>query len=91
MTHGVINYVYQRYGVPRTVRCDRGPNVLSRLIRAVNEALGTNMVLGEAYHHESQGLVERFNLTLIEIRGLAATRSVRIRCRTAAATTQQRS
>ena len=51
----------------RAIRSDRGSNLAATIAEAVNAAIGTNMLISKAHHHESAGSVERFNKTLIEM------------------------
>ena len=59
-----IQHIFPRYGLPRTVRSDGGSNLTSKLIQAVYEASGIELAEATAHHHNSAGLVERFNDTL---------------------------
>ena len=56
-----------RYGTPRTIRSDCGSNLTSQLCNKIYELCGINLAQSTAYHHQSAGLVERFNHTLIEM------------------------
>ena len=67
MVNMFINHIYVRYGIPRWVRSDRGPNLAAKVIKAVNDATGTNMLLSKSYHSASQGVVERFHHTLTDM------------------------
>ena len=58
------HHIFSRYGLPRTVRCDGGSNLGSMLIKAVYEKSQIELAEATAHHHESAGLVERFNDTL---------------------------
>ena len=58
------HHIFSRYGLPRTVRCDGGSNLGSMLIKAVYESSQIELAEATAHHHESAGLVERFNDTL---------------------------
>ena len=59
-----IHHIFARYGLPRTVRCDGGSNLGSMLVQAVYHASGIELAEATAHHHNSAGLVERFNDTL---------------------------
>ena len=58
------HHIFSRYGLPRTVRCDGGSNLGSMLVQAVYDASGIELAEATAHHHNSAGLVERFNDTL---------------------------
>lgn len=59
-----ITHIFSRYGLPRTVRSDGGSNLTSKLIKAVYDASHIELSEATAHHHNSAGLVERFNDTL---------------------------
>ncbi|GMF35670.1 unnamed protein product [Phytophthora fragariaefolia] len=52
-------------GVPEHLLSDRGSNFISELAKSFYETLGINKLFGDAYHPQTQGLVERFDGTLI--------------------------
>ena len=58
--------IVQRFGMPRVLRSDRGSNIASRLCDIVLEKSGVDLKPSTAEHHQSVGLVERFNQTLIQ-------------------------
>ena len=59
-----VQHIFPRYGLPRTVRSDGGSNLTVKLIKAVYDAGGIELAEATAHHHNSAGLVERFNDTL---------------------------
>ena len=59
-----INLIVTRYGLPRRVRSDRGKNLASNLIHAFYEHFDIALDLSTAEHHQSAGVVERFNDTI---------------------------
>ena len=59
-----IENIVSRFGVPRCLVCDRGSNLISKLCQEVYELLGVDMKPSTAYHHNTSGLVERYNRTL---------------------------
>ncbi|KAG3089473.1 hypothetical protein PI125_g17984 [Phytophthora idaei] len=61
----MIEGVICRHGVPERLLSDRGSNFTSNLARSLYETLGIKKLLGSAYHPQTQGLVERFNGTLM--------------------------
>ncbi|POM79646.1 Uncharacterized protein PHPALM_2626, partial [Phytophthora palmivora] len=61
----MVNEVISRHGVPEKLLSDQGSNFISELARSLYETLGIKKLFGAAYHPQTQGLVERFNGTLI--------------------------
>lgn len=61
----MIDGVISRHGVPDQLLSDRGSNFTSDLARSLYETLGIKKLFGAAYHPQTQGLVERFNGTLM--------------------------
>lgn len=59
-----MDNVVCRHGVPIELLSDRGPNLLSGLIKDVCSLLGMRKINTTAYHPQSNGLVENFNRTL---------------------------
>ena len=53
-----------RYGVPRRILSDNGPNFVALLTRRVYEVFGIHPQFASAYHPQTNGLAERFNSTL---------------------------
>ncbi|POM80721.1 Gag-pol fusion protein [Phytophthora palmivora] len=60
----MVNEVISRHGVPERLLSDQGSNFISELARSFYETLGIKKPFGAAYHHQTQGLVGRFNGTL---------------------------
>jgi transposase InsO family protein len=56
-----------RYGAPKYLVSDRGANFLSALSMKIYELLKINKVNTTSYHPQSNGIVERFNATLINM------------------------
>ena len=61
-----VDEIFSRHGAPRTFLTDRGSNFLSSLVTEVCRLLNTKKVNTTAYHPQTDGLVERFNNTLVE-------------------------
>ena len=59
-----LTHVVARYGAPRGISTDLGSNLTSMLCRAVYDQTGVDLSVSPSDHHESAGLVERFNQTL---------------------------
>ena len=55
------------FGVPEALLSDRGTNLLSYLMKDVCSCLGIKKLKTTAYHPQCDGMVERFNRTLIAI------------------------
>ena len=63
----LVEEIVSRHGVPERLLSDRGPNFLSCLIEKVCQLLGTTKVNTSGYHPQCDGLVEKFNSTLINM------------------------
>ena len=57
--------IVSRHGVPTQILSDRGKTFLSNLMKEVVKLLGIHQCNATAYHPQTDGLVERFNRTLI--------------------------
>ena len=62
----IVDEIFTRHGAPRTLLTDRGSNFLSSLMKEVCHLLNIKKLNTTAYHPQTDGLVERFNGTLIE-------------------------
>ena len=60
-----VESVVSRHGVPEELLSDRGPNFLSELIQEICNLLGVKKINTSGYHPQCDGLVEKFNSTLI--------------------------
>ena len=67
----VVNEFICRFGTPDTIHTDQGRNFESGLIRDICQLLGVKKTRTTPYHPESDGLVERFNRTLIDMLSMA--------------------
>ena len=56
-----------RFGAPRIFHTDRGSNFESELFRELCSILGIVKTRTTSYHPQSDGLVERFNRTLVQM------------------------
>ena len=63
LTDGIVC----RYGVPERLLSDRGAYFISELANAFYSVLGIKKLTSSAYHPQTQGLVERFNGTLMKM------------------------
>ena len=59
--------VFATYGIPQTVHSDQGRNFESTLLRQTLEAFGVNKSRTTAYHPQGDGMVERFNRSLLQL------------------------
>ncbi|KAH9085199.1 hypothetical protein LEN26_020572, partial [Aphanomyces euteiches] len=63
----LIDEVLCRFGVPNRLLSDRGSNFISELAETMYTTLGIHKLTSAPYHPQSQGLVERFNHTIIQM------------------------
>ena len=63
----LVEEIISRHGVPHQLLSDRGPSFLSCLMTEVCRLMGIKKVNTTAYHPQSDGLVERFNRTLLDM------------------------
>ena len=68
----VANVFVSRFGVPDVLHTDQGRNFESTMIKEVCQLLGIVKTRTTPYHPQSDGLVERFNRTLLNLLSLAA-------------------
>ena len=64
------NFVYEvllKYGAPEKVLTDQGRNFLSELIAEICKLFNIKQIRTTAYHPQTDGLVERFNRTMIDM------------------------
>ncbi len=62
-----VESIVCRHGIPEELLSDRGPNFLSELIQEVCKLLGVKKINTSGYHPQTDGLVEKFNSTLINM------------------------
>lgn len=63
----LVEQVVCRHGVPEQLLSDRGTNFLSELIKGVCDVLGIKKINTSGYHPQTDGLVEKFNSTLVSM------------------------
>ncbi len=61
----LVDEVISRHGAPRQLLSDQGQNFLSKLVAEICDLFQTRKVNTTAYHPSTDGLVERFNRTLL--------------------------
>jgi len=59
--------VFTRFGVPRRLLSDNGPEFEGRLINALSRQLGIEKLHTTTYHPEGDGMVERMNRTIMQL------------------------
>ena len=62
-----VEQIVCRHGVPEQLLSDRGTNFLSELIKGVCDVLGVKKINTSGYHPQTDGLVEKFNSTLVNL------------------------
>ena len=62
-----VENVVCRHGIPEELLSDRGTNFMSDLIQGICDQLGVKKVNTSGYHPQTDGLVEKFNSTFIEM------------------------
>ncbi len=62
-----VESIMCRHEIPVELLSDRGPNFLSELIQEVCKLLGVKKINTSGYHPQTDGLVEKFNSTLINM------------------------
>ena len=63
----LMTHVISRHGTPRCIRSDAGSNLASDLTGLILQKTGVDLRPSPAEHHESVGLVERFQQTLVRM------------------------
>ena len=63
----LVEQIVSRHGVPVEILSDRGRSFLSAPMKEVEVLLGFHKINTSAYHPQTDGLVERYNGTLIPL------------------------
>ena len=59
--------IFAKYGLPTALHSDQGCNLESAILHQTSEAFGIKKSRTTAYHPEGDGMVERFNCTLLQL------------------------
>ncbi len=62
-----IQDIICRHGCPTKLLSDRGKNFMSELMQSVCATLGVKKIQTSPYHPQSDGMVEKFNSTILKI------------------------
>ena len=62
-----IEHIVCRHGIPEELLSDRGTNFLSSLIQEICQVLSVKKINTSGYHPQTDGLIEKFNATLINM------------------------
>src|SRR5271168_1993349 len=60
----LIETTFRRYGTPKKVISDRGPQFVSQVMKTITEGMGIRMALSTAYHPQTDGATEQVNQEL---------------------------
>ena len=71
----LVNEFICRFGVPEQLLTDQGRNFESTLIEQICQLLGIRKMRTTPYHPQSDGMVERFNRTLLSMLSVAVEES----------------
>lgn len=62
-----VEQIVCRHGIPEELLSDRGANFLSALVEDICKLLGVRKINTSGYHPQTDGLVEKFNSTLVNM------------------------
>src|SRR5207244_2142431 len=68
----LIDKVILQHGIPEEIISDRGSNFASQMLKDIENLLGIKPKMSTSYHHQTAGIVERFNRTLTKMLGKTA-------------------
>ena len=57
----LLNSLIKRFGIPRRIISDRGPQFASQVFREITDHLGIQHLLSTAFHPQTDGQSERAN------------------------------
>lgn len=61
----LIHHVYSKFGAPKKLISDNGPAFAANLTKKICERLGMEKIFITPYHPQANGLVERWNSTIL--------------------------
>ncbi|GFV02306.1 hypothetical protein TNCV_4192201 [Trichonephila clavipes] len=74
VAEAVVQHWISRYGVPLQLHSDQGRNFVSAVLKGVCELLGIDKTKTTPLHPQSDGMVERFNRTILNNLSLMVSR-----------------
>ncbi|GFX96804.1 hypothetical protein TNCV_1648391 [Trichonephila clavipes] len=75
VAEAVVQHWISRYGVPLQLHSDQGRNFVSAVLKGVCELLGIDKTKTTPLHPQSDGMVERFNRTILNNLSLMVSRT----------------
>jgi transposase InsO family protein len=63
----LVNHICYKYGVPAEILSDNGPCFAGELYRCICQFMGIRRIFTTPYHPQTNGQVERFNRTMIDM------------------------
>ena len=72
-----VHHFISRFGVPDILHTDQGRNFESSLLKETCQLLGMQKTRTSPYHPQSDGFIERFNRTLLNLLSIAAAENER--------------
>ena len=61
----LFRHIFCRFGICTTLLTDQGTHFNNHLMRALQQLLGYNHILSTPYHPQTNGVVERFNASMV--------------------------
>lgn len=66
IAQALFREVFSRYGPPKTLLSDRGPNFMSSIVTELSKLLGVKRLHTSAYRPQSNGATERVNRSILQ-------------------------
>ena len=63
----LVEHLIVHHGVPEQLLSDRGSNFLSKLVQEICKSLGIQKINTSGYHPQTDGHIEKFNSTIINM------------------------